>query len=372
VTGASCTRNYDFLTAQVDASLSYRVRLRPTADTPRGRRRELLGLFGDVTEAFAGIVNPKSVDVGVHDHAVTADGHSSDDENGGGHGGGGALPSTSPRTINVQPGDESTVTAVKRRVVDESEHMSVAVPVRFDVVAGPTRVFLNQGLTWIDRGNTAYRKRKHHTLLNESPSHPLASLHLVTRPNSRLSAPVERFYDDSHEECEHVYEVEFLTHSDIWFVDDTGDEWVDAIARINRARLNAAFEQLMRSHDAFETYCLPSGFPGVRKHIRAVLTYDGPDADDLLAQYRRQWVASKLNPRVSGRVADGDRTLDVGRVDERMRAAELRRRVEAFLQYEYISPIHRVRVEAADGRPLVGTLSDGSVEWGENNGSVDE
>ncbi len=238
------------------------------------------------------------------------------------------------------------------------------VPVSFRMTDGSARIFLNQGFVTVDEDCKWYWKRKHNAVRDEIPDWPPVFIEFTHSRNDLSSNFIERYYESPEEECDAVYELGISTTSDIWIDDETGDEDVDTIAQINRARFYDAFSKIEDSEDLLATYWISVDFAPIPEHADALLNYDGPPAKELLAEYRSDWTETRLRGQAIGETIDGKRIVHFGPVDEYVFPEELKLRVEVYLrENKQYDTVDQVRVTTNGGETLTGIVRDGDVRW---------
>lgn len=350
-------RNRDLVTSEVEGVLTYYASILPHAGTAEEWQREVVDLIGHVLDAFADVVTVTEAELllqSVPRDSSTNDGSPVDQ-----------YDARESDEVVVRSDDGITREHIVSAVDDTAcAADTTVVPVRFQMTDGSARVFLNQGFLTVDEDCQWYRKRKHNVTSDETPDRPPVHLVFTHNVNTRSSGFIRRYYDSPDEECDTAYDLQIGTTTDLWIVDETGDDDVDAIARINRARFYEAFSGIEDSEDLLATYWISVDFERLPEHVDAVLDYDGPPADELLAEYRRDWVEARLRDQAIGEAVDGERIVHFGPVDEHVFSDELKRRIEVYLrETDQFDVVDQVRVTAHDGETLTGSVRDDVVHW---------
>lgn len=350
-------RNYDFVTAEVDSGLSYYVMVCPEARTPGEWRREALSVLSSALESFEDLLTVTRAELSLQPVR---------DQNG--------EPLLSQfdvresETIELQDDTGLDSRQLQDAVTDavvEAPAESTVVPVKFEMIDGWVDMYLSQGFLSIGSHCEFYKKRDRHRVIDERPSAPPLTLTFNHGRNRRTTDSIKRYYDSPRDQCAVVYDLRLRSKTDIWFFEKGDKELVAPLARINRARFNEAFQRFAASEDLLETFWVSVDFPGDSSRFPQLLNYEGPPADVLLTQYRRDWVESQLLDHAAGDTVDGQRVVSFGPVEQHVFPDELKLRTETYLfesgDHEVVD---RVRVTTADGETLVGTVGEETIHWG--------
>ena len=351
-------KNFDFIAREVQESLGLCVKIRPTPSSVGEWRNEFIGLVGDVIRTFNPTITTTELKFS---YQVFQDDFELNEANLGDEYAGKDF-----QHVRVHSEEGITETDIRDRFDQlQKRATGLPVPIRASGVDGTTSVFLNQGWQPMETGSDSYKSIDDYMVIDESPDGPPIFVYIGHSSNSLIHDPIESYYESPQNECKTVYRIKVDVQSDIWIRDETGDEDVDAICRINRAHLAETFDQLIDSHDVLETYFLPSGFPGVHEHMQAVLEYNGPPAEELIRDYRRRWVTEHLRAQARAyETDDGTQGIDFGLVTQQITIEELKKRIETYLMADSSTdPIDEIRVRVEDGTELCGRLSEGSVDW---------
>lgn len=351
-------KNFDFIAREVQESLGLCVKIRPTPSSVGEWRNEFIGLIGDVIRTFNPIITTTELKFS---YQVFQDDFELNEANLGDEYAGKDF-----QHVRVHSEEGITETDIRDRFDQlQKRATGLPVPIRASGVDGTTSVFLNQGWQPMETGSDSYKSIDDYMVIDESPDGPPIFVYIGHSSNSLIHDPIESYYESPQNECKTVYRIKVDVQSDIWIRDETGDEDVDAICRINRAHLAEAFDELIDSHDVLETYFLPSGFPGVHEHMRATLDYNSPPAEELIRDYRQGWVSDHLRAQARAyETEDGTRGIDFGLVTQQITIEELKKRIETYLMADSSTdPIDEIRVRVEDGTELCGRLSEGSVDW---------
>ncbi|PSP84574.1 hypothetical protein BRC96_05510 [Halobacteriales archaeon QS_6_64_34] len=99
----------------------------------------------------------------------------------------------------------------------------------------------------------------------------------------------------------------------------------------------------------------------------AVFDYDGPPAEELIKEYRIDWVESELVETAAQYEEDGNTVFEVMSDAESITTDELRKRTEAYVNQQQTKgnapQADRLRIIRTDGTPLEARFSDGDIGW---------
>ena len=214
------------------------------------------------------------------------------------------------------------------------------------------QIFLRSGMQTIDISGSAYYELEQPTV-EDSPNYaPLAFTIIHFGPKY---GPEDKLEGDS------LYRISISTRSDIWF-DDT------QIAQINRAQLHELLHRIDSVLPVVKRKFSVGEMSGyINADAEAVYDYDGPPADELIKEYRIDWVESEL-VETAAQYEEGDETIfEVTSDAESVQTAELRLRIEAYVDQQQTKgnapQADRLRIIRTDGTPLEARFSNGDIEW---------
>lgn len=353
-------RNYDFLPRRKDGKLTYYVSIRPNAETLGELREGMLSLCETALAAFDHVIPVTTLRV--RTRSVQRDETTPLDQ---------ALDRVldGPVSSFTVSNDEGVTGAdVRQALADHSETGQALFPINLTPLSCATVVFLNQGFLTLDGSDDDapfYKMARGTGIIGTTPDVEPMAFVLKHKRNKPFTNPLQTFVDSPRESCETEYRLEVIIQTEHWTTIAPDDPAVDAITRINRARLHEALDTVIQSQDTLEVAYLPSGYlHPVDEDIQRLIAYDGPPADELLADYRRLWVDRHLLPQAVGTARDGHRHVDFGQADELVFPDELKRRIEAYLAADDSgASVDQVTVRTHDGTTLTGTTTDAGVEW---------
>lgn len=156
-----------------------------------------------------------------------------------------------------------------------------------------------------------------------------------------------------------IYKLTIMVGADIYVEDSP-------IGEINRACLHEAIEYIAERFDVVDR-SFSYGFtkePWMREHL---FEYDGPSSDELIREYRLNWVQSELVQTVKKYKEDGETIFEVTSDAAAVLTDELRKRIEVFVDHQQAQgnapQADRLRIVRTDGTSLEATFSDGNVAW---------
>lgn len=166
-----------------------------------------------------------------------------------------------------------------------------------------------------------------------------------------------------------VYRIMVGTGSDIWFNESR-------IGEINRARLNESLHAVDDAFSVVEYQFRVEDMKIVGEEVTtysdpdaaAVFEYDGPSSDELIEEYRVDWVDSELVETATEYTDDGGETVfEVTSDAASVETAELRARIEAYVADQRdrgkTPQADRLRVVRTDGTTLEARFVDDGIEW---------
>ncbi|QLH80894.1 hypothetical protein [Halosimplex pelagicum] len=160
---------------------------------------------------------------------------------------------------------------------------------------------------------------------------------------------------------ESVYTLSIGTDTDLWFDDSM-------IGQINRARLHEILRTLENSLPIVDCNFTVSDMKSYADpDATAVFEYDGPPADELIREYRIDWVESELVETATQYHEGGEAVFEVTSDAPRVQPEELRKRIEAYVDHQRQQgkppQADRLRVVRTDGTQLEATLTDDTLDW---------
>jgi hypothetical protein len=218
--------------------------------------------------------------------------------------------------------------------------------------ATKVQVFLRNGMQTISAGTSEYFK-------NENPDVDkgldYAPLNFSITHHGSRHAPKGELKGQS------VYRVVLRTNSDVWFDDTT-------FARINRARLSEIFYNINSSLPVVALKFSADDLKGYTDtDVAGVFEYGGPPANELIKDYRVNWVQSELVETASQYEEGGETIFEVTSDAESILTDELRRRIEAYVEQQRelgnAPQADRLRIVRTDGTPLEAMFTDSGLEW---------
>jgi len=361
------TRNFDYITAEVQQNLDFIWTVEPTATTVKEWQAEVLRVFDTALNAFGDVLKCSGLKLSLQ--PVHTDRELSGDEYSYEY----PYDYQEAITISVQSEDIVSITDLEEAIasinVASDQHL-VPLSLSMNLTETQAKVFLNQGFVLVDQDCEYYWKRDKMQVIEETPDRSPTTLQINHTNNFlEFSNPVKQHRDPLEAKSDTLYEIEITTTSDIWTVGGTGDEKIDAIGQINRARLNEAATTIQTNLDVLYGNWVSVDFGGLRDLFTEVLDYSGPPPEELIRQYRVNWVESKLRDKAAGGVVNGERVVSFGQVPELVFPAEIRARVEAYVQdTDSTETIDRVRVATMDETQLEGLVTEDGIEWEEAAG----
>ncbi|PSP85817.1 hypothetical protein BRC96_01120 [Halobacteriales archaeon QS_6_64_34] len=218
--------------------------------------------------------------------------------------------------------------------------------------ATKVRIFLRSGMQTIDSSGSTYYEREQPTVEDSLNYAPLVLTIIHFGPKY---GPEDKLEGDS------LYRISISTGSDIWF-DDT------QIARINRARLHELLHRIDSVLPVVKRKFSVGEMSGyINADAEAVFDYDGPPAEELIREYRIDWVKSELVETAAQYEEDGNTVFEVTSDAESITTDELRKRIEAYVDQQQTKgnapQADILRIIRTDGTPLEARFSDGDIEW---------
>lgn len=335
------TRNFDYLTAETQRNLNYHLGVKPTATTVPEWKAEVLEIFDTALKAFSDVLRCTEVKLSIQpmrtDRALSGDGEYPYD-----------YQATTAVTVQSEDGISiaDMETAIESATVAPDQTL---VPLALEMSETQTRVYLNQGFLLVDQDCQYYWKRQKSQVIEETPEYPPMKLSI-----SHKKDPPDY---DTH------YKIKVTTTSDIWTLAAI-DERVDTLVQINRARLAEAVSNLKSSLELLYADWTSVDFGGQREYFNKVIDNDGPSSEELIYQYRVNWVKSTLLDQATGTVVDGERVVDFGQIPELVFPEELRARIETYVQAtDSTETVDCIRVTTDEGIQLQGAVTDDGIDW---------
>ena len=223
---------------------------------------------------------------------------------------------------------------------------------KVSTTATKVRVFLRSGMKTIDPEESPHYRYDSPDAEGTPDIGPLGFSILHLWPHY---GPEEKIDGES------IYRISVLANSNLW-LDDT------PIATINRTRLQSLLHEI---DDAFPVVKRKFTVDDMKGYgdadAEALFNYDGPPAEELIREYRIDWVESEL-VETAAQYNEGDETIfEVTSDAESVQTAELRLRIEAYVDQQQTKgnapQADRLRIIRTDGTPLEARFSDGDIRW---------
>ncbi|WP_436925778.1 hypothetical protein [Halosimplex amylolyticum] len=214
------------------------------------------------------------------------------------------------------------------------------------------KVYLRSGMQTIDATESEYF-RNDRSDVDQVPDHAPLSFSVIHQ--SSKYRPGGKLAGDS------VYRITIGTDSDIWFGDTE-------IAQINRARLSKLLHEI---NDTFPVVARDFSVGEMDRYTDAdpsvVFEYDGPPAEELIREYRIDWVESELVETAAQYDEAGETVFEVTSDAPTVQTEELRKRIEAYVDHEReqgnAPQADLLRIVRTDGTQLEAKLTDDTLEW---------
>jgi len=225
------------------------------------------------------------------------------------------------------------------------------------VTAARSSVFLRNGIETIDVEASPYYRYDSARIDGSPEGGPLGVTVLHLWPNY---GPEDKLDGDS------LYRVTVGTDSNVWF-DDT------AIAHINRARLHALLHRIDEALPVVKRKFTATDMNGYfDPDAAAVFEYDGPPAEQLIREYRVEWVESELVTTSTRYQENGEPVFEVTSDAEALQTDELRRRIEAYVDHQRtqsnVPQAELLRIVRTDGTVLEARFTEEGVVWTDSGG----